>query len=119
MATVFDVFPEVEMEFLTIDSGTVYGDRIVSSKSIKGIFKTRAGETQMTNMENLTATATAHVHPEDFGDYVSLIGNGISYNGTGYKIVGLTAGTNFATGVTEHLTLTLEVAQYVDNRESE
>lgn len=115
MATVFDVFTEVGMNYLTVDSGAVYGDRVTSSRPIKGIFKTRAGQTQTNNMENLTSTATAHVHPEDFDDWIGLVGNGISYNGTDYSIVGMTVGANFVTGKTEHLTLTLEVADYASN----
>lgn len=114
MTTVFDVFPEVEMEYLTISRGNVYGNTVTDSKTIKGIFKLRAGETRSLNMEGYTSTATVHVHPEDFADDGNLVGNGIRYDGIDYEIIGMTAGTNFANSETEHLTLTLGVANYAN-----
>ena len=117
MATVFDLFKEVEMNYLTISRGDVYGSIVESSKPINGIFKLRLGEVQTSNMENLTATATAHVHPEDFENADGIVGNGIRYNGTDYTITAVTAGTDFSRGVIEHLTLSLEVAVYVSESE--
>lgn len=100
------------MEFLAVKQSTVYGDRIVDRKPIKGVFKTRNGETMNQNAGLRTSSATAHVHPEDFKDVDNIVGHGIAYGGQEYAIRGVTIGTNFDTGETEHLTLTLEVANY-------
>lgn len=113
MATVFDVFKEVQMDYLKIKQSTTYGDRIVDETPIKGIFKVRNGESQNYDMELKTSTATAHLHPEDFGNPNELVGNGIRCNDQTYQIIGITGGANFATGQMEHLTATLEVADYV------
>lgn len=111
--TVFTVFREVEMEYLALKS-QAFGDQIQSTKTIKGIFKLRTGETSVLNAGLLTANATAHVHPEDFTDS-ELVGNGIRYNGQTYEIVGLTEGRNFETNVVEHLTLTLQRLKAVES----
>lgn len=100
------------MEFLEIDDGTVYGKNIKSCQPIKGIFKTRNGETMNQNAGLRTSSATAHVHPEDFENVDRIVGNGIRYLAQDYSITGMTAGVNFDNGKTEHLTLTLEVAKY-------
>ena len=111
MATVFDVFREVEYEYLTISRGTVYGNRVVTSTPLMGVFKLRSGMTQGTR-ELATSAATIHAHPEDFTDIDEIVGNGVAFGGETYRIAGVTAGTNFDNGVTEHLTLTLEVESY-------
>lgn len=112
MDTVFTLFKEVEMEFLTVQQGTVYGNTVVDRKPIKGVFKARNGETFNQNAGLRTSSATAHVHPEDFQDVDGIVGNGIAYSGQEYTIQGVTVGTNFDTGKVEHLTLSLEVADY-------
>lgn len=112
MDTVFTLFNEVEMDFLTIRQGTVYGDTVIDRKPILGVFKTRNGESFNQNAGLRTSSATAHVHPKDFEDVDGLVGNGIQYCGQTYSITGVTAGTNFDNGRIEHLTLTLEVAKY-------
>lgn len=112
MDTVFTLFREVEMEYLTIDRGNVYGNTITSRKPIKGVFKTRNGESMNQNAELRTSSATVHVHADDFNGTNGIVGNGIAYQGETYSITGVTAGTNFDTGRIEHLRLTLEVADY-------
>lgn len=112
MDTVFTLFKEVEMKFLTVEQGTVYGNQVIDRKPIKGVFKTRNGQTFNQNAGLRTSSATAHVHPEDFQDVDGIVGNGISYCGQDYSITGVTVGTNFDTGKVEHLTLSLEVADY-------
>lgn len=112
MDTVFTLFNEVEMEFLTVEQGTVYGNRVVDRKPIKGVFKTRNGRTFNQNAGLRTSSATVHVHPEDFEDVDGIVGNGIAYCGQEYVIQGVTVGTNFDNGNIEHLTLSLEVANY-------
>lgn len=118
MATVFDAFEEVQMDYLTVEQSTIYGDTITDEKPIMGIFKVRNGQTQNFEMELKTSTATVHAHPEDFNDVNSIVGNGIRYNGQTYSIVGITGGQNFDNGQMEHLTFTLEVADYVGSSES-
>lgn len=112
MDTVFTLFNEVEMEFLTVEQGTVYGNQVVDRKPIKGVFKARNGQTFNQNAGVRTSSATVHVHPEDFQGVDGIVGNGIAYLGQEYAIQGVTVGTNFDTGVIEHLTLSLEVANY-------
>ena len=107
MSTVFTVFREVSMDYLVLQRGAVYGNLIASEKTISGIFKVRSGMNTTNGLEAKDSSATAHVHPEDFDDIDSIVGNGIRYNGAEYEIVGLTEGRNFATNEVEHYTLTL------------
>lgn len=112
MDTVFSLFNEVEMKFLTVEQGTVYGNQVIDRKPIKGVFKTRNGQTFNQNAGLRASSATVHVHPDDFEDVDGIVGNGISYCGQDYSITGVTVGTNFDNGKVEHLTLSLEVADY-------
>ena len=113
MATVFDLFEQVPYEYLVVGRGGVMGNTIISRTTYNGVFKLRSGMTQSpTNMEVSTSDATLHVHPEDFADKNAIVGNGICIDGKDYEIVGMTEGKNFHDGITEHLTLTLEVADY-------
>lgn len=112
MDTVFSLFNEVEMKFLTVEQGTVYGNQVIDRKPIKGVFKTRNGQTFNQNAGLRSSSATVHVHPDDFEDVDGIVGNGISYCGQDYSITGVTVGTNFDNGKVEHLTLSLEVADY-------
>lgn len=113
--TVFDMFVEVPFEYLTISRGEVYGNRIISQKTLRGIVKIKEGMVSQGNQETRKSSNTVHVHPEDFVDLTCerIIGNGIRYNNADYSIVGVTEGRNFDTNEIEHLTLTLERAEYV------
>lgn len=124
MANVFDVFSLVEMNYLEISSGTVYGNRITSKRPIMGIFKSRAGMVTSNNMEAHTSSSTVHVMPKDFPEIMAednqyaideLVGNGIEYAGQFYRISGATGGKNFDNGELEHITLTLEKEDYADD----
>lgn len=112
--TVFDLFSQVEMEYLTVKQGGALGDTVEVEKTINGIFKDRSGQTSQNGMESHTSSATVHVHPEDFDieSVQDLVGHGIRYGGVDYGIVGATAGTNFDNHKVEHYTLTLQVAKY-------
>ena len=112
-ATVFDVFTEQIFEYLTISRGEVYGNRVVDSWMISGIFKER-NNMNISDREVPQSSATAHVHPEDFADVSEIIGNGVRYHGKDYTIVKVTEGRNFDNNKVEHLTLTLERANYVE-----
>lgn len=107
MASVFDVFKQVSMEYLVLGRGKVYGDLTEDTKTIQGIFKVRSGMNTSGGIEAKDSSATVHVHPEDFTTLDNIIGNGIKYDGITYEIVGLTEGRNFATNQVEHITLTL------------
>ena len=107
MATVFDVFREVDLTYLALNRARVYGNLIDQEKPIKGIFKVRSGMNTTNGLEAKDSSATAHVHPEDFESIDGIIGNGIRYNGVDYEIVGLTEGRNFNNNEVEHYTLTL------------
>lgn len=115
MATVFDVFREVEMTYVDLARARVYGDLIKSSKQIKGIFKYRAGMNATNGLEASDSSATVHVHPEDFDGINDIVGNGIVYDGADYEIVGITEGRNFDTNEVEHYTLTLQRANTLQN----
>ena len=114
MTTVFDVFREDYFIYLEISRGEVYGNRIVSQKKLRGVVKIREGMTNQLNREDRESNSTVHVHPENFAKMTreEIIGNGIRYNDTDYSIVGMTEGKNFDTGTVEHLTLTLERANF-------
>ena len=116
MATVFDIFKEVSFVYLTISRGEVYGNRIVNQKTLNGVVKIREGMTNQMNRETRDSSSTVHVHPEDFAGLTreEIIGNGIQYGGADYSIVGMTEGRNFETNEVEHLTLTLERANFTN-----
>lgn len=115
MATVFDVFREVEMTYVNLARARVYGDLIKESKQIRGIFKVRSGMTTTNGAEASSSSATVHVHPEDFDGIDDIVGNGIVYDGADYEITGITEGRNFDTNEVEHYTLTLERANVAQN----
>ena len=115
--TVFDMFVEVPFEYLTISRGEVYGNRIIGQKTLRGIVKIKEGMISQGNQEIRKSNNTVHVHPGDFVGLTceQIIGNGIRYNNADYSIVGVTEGRNFDTNKIEHLTLTLERAEYVSD----
>lgn len=95
------------MDYLVLDRARVNGNLIKESKVISGIFKVRNGKTTGGNYEAFSSNATAHVHPQDFDDIQSLVGNGIRYNGVDYEIEGAVEGKNFNTNEVEFYRLTL------------
>lgn len=120
MTTVFTAFKEVPYTFLEITRGTVYGNRIKSETELMGVFKLRSSDGQMQNIENWQSSATLHAHPEDYKAYstADLVGQGVRVDGIDYQITSVTDGRNFSTGVTEHLTFTLERAELVENSDA-
>lgn len=116
--TVFDVFQQMPYEFLTISRGTVKGNVITSKDSFLGIFKLRENQETQGNIELYQSSATLHAHPEDFESFEvvpDLVGQGIRVNGKTYEITNVTGGMNFADGQMEHLTFTLQRAEFIDN----
>lgn len=112
--TVFDTFVETPYTFLTITRGNVYGNQITSESNYTGVFKLRSDSNSSNNIEIRESRATLHAHPEDYSEYTyaDLVGQGIRYNGVDYEISSVTGGMNYQTGIMEHLTFTLERAEY-------
>lgn len=109
--TVFQAFPELMQTytFLELGQGGIYGNGIISETQAEGIFKTRKGLLQNGNVENLNSTSTLHIKPtESFIATVNgnLIGHGIRFGGSDYRIEGLTGGKPGP--MSEHYTLTLK-----------
>lgn len=114
--TVFDVFRETDYTYLKIKRGQIHGNVIVEEVPLKGIFKRRENQESFNNIELYQSNATIHAHPEDFNNFEELIGNGVRVCGQTYEITNFTVGTNFDTGETEHITLTLQRASFTDGR---
>lgn len=114
--TVFDVFQEVEFEYLTISRGTVYGNRILDIKTLRGIVKIDEDMTAG-DRETRKSGSRVHAHLEDFDGLIAeeIVGNGIRYEGADYTITGVSEGRNFDNNEVEHLTLMLERANYVSD----
>lgn len=113
--TVFDMFSLTPYDFLEVTRGTVYGNRITSEKAnLLGVFKLRANMQQSGNIETELSSATLHAKPEDFAETLTpdLVGQGVRVEGVTYQIISVTEGKNFETGEVEHLTFSLERANY-------
>lgn len=111
--TVFDTFPEISYNFLTISRGSVKGNVITQASSFNGIFKLRESQETNGNIELYQSSATLHVHPDDYST-TDLVGQGVEVDGITYEITNVTGGMNFANGQMEHLTFTLERAEFID-----
>ena len=118
MMTVFELFGSVSYKFLLTAHSTIAGDVIQSATTYQGIFKLRDGMVEGDRALR-TSDATIHVHPEDYANPETLVGNGILYDGVFYEIVGCTAGTNFETHEVEFYRLTLEVHKYQNEKDFE
>lgn len=115
--TVFDLFNEIEYGYIQLNRGTVFGNIAEgNARTLRGVFKFRRGYTRTgANMETFSGeTPTLHAHPEDFAPTDQIVGNGVVVDGIEYEIAGVTKGTNFDTGVVEHLTFTLREVNYAD-----
>ena len=123
MATVFDIFKQVEYGYVKLNRGTVFGNveeedenNTPAVKTLKGVFKFRRGMTiDGNNMESFGGDIpTIHAHPEDFDADDPIVGNGVIYDGIEYEISGITKGTNFDTGEVEHIRMSLKEVNYAD-----
>lgn len=115
MQTVFTSFKIIPYDFLEISRGTVYGNKIVASKDgLTGVFKLRSNSSNSNNIELYNSSATLHTRPEDYEgiSFADLVGQGVRVEGVTYSITNVTEGKNFNNGVTEHLTFTLERAEF-------
>lgn len=114
--TVFDLFPLTDYEYLEVDRGGVYGNKVADKRSLLGVFKLRSGRT-MGSQEVSTSEATLHVQPSDFPTDHDFVGDGVRVRGVDYQIVGVTEGFNFETNEVEHYRLTLERADYGESND--
>lgn len=114
--TVFDLFVQIDYDFLTISRGNVYGNRITASRTLKGVFKLRSKMDKANGMELLNSDATLHAHPEDFADMNTndLVGQGVRVNGQDYSIEGVSEGMDFDTGILEFIYIRLQKATFVE-----
>ena len=114
MDTVFDLFQEIDYDFLEVARGGIAGNTVVKHEGLRGVFKLRAGtsDSPVSDMEIRNSTASLHAHPEDFENLDNLVGNGVRVNGVDYEITSMTGGMNFDTGIMEHLTFNLQRADY-------
>lgn len=117
MATVFDLFKQTQYGYYELSRGTVFGNIQGSeeARTLMGVFKKRKGFTiDGRNMETFGSDSpTLHAHPEDFSDGDPIVGNGVIVDGVKYEIKGATYGTNFDTGVVEHIRLTLQESDFI------
>lgn len=109
---VFDVFKETPYTLLITKRGKLDGNIIVKEVELSGIFKQRENQATTNNIELYQSSATLHVHPEDYEGIENFVGLGIRVNGIDYEVQSMTRGTNFDSGITEHLTFTLERAEF-------
>lgn len=114
METVFDLFQQVDYDFLEVARGGIAGNTVIKREGLRGVFKLRAGSgnSPTSEMEVKNSTASLHAHPEDFENLDNLVGNGVRVNGVDYEITSMTGGMNFDTGIMEHLTFNLQRADY-------
>lgn len=114
METVFDLFQQVDYDFLEVARGGIAGNTVIKREGLRGVFKLRAGSgnSPTSEMEVKNSTATLHAHPEDYPDIDAIVGNGVRVAGVDYEITSVTGGMNFDTGKMEHLTFSLQRADY-------
>lgn len=111
MQDIFSNFKPIPYTFLELGQGGIRGNKTLYTQDAYGVFKLRRGITNGQDVQNAISTATLHIRPdEDFLTCMKeIVGNGIAINNQKYRIIGMTNGSNFETGVLEHITLTLQV----------
>lgn len=118
---IFDVFDLTDYTFLQISRGGVAGNTIVGSYTTDGVFKLRSSFVRGENAETKESNATLHVRPsESFLGVLNnnLVGHGVRVGDKDYEVIGQTGGKNFANGVMEHYTATLQETSFADYEES-
>lgn len=116
--TVFDIFDLQDYEFLTVERGGVYGNRITGTYQAQGVFKLRNEMIMVNNQELRQSAATLHVRPDESFITSVAVGQGIRCMGQDYEIIGQTGGKNYDNGVLEHYTLSLQNTDYSDYTET-
>lgn len=109
--SVFDVFDLTNYTFLELSRGGVAGNTVVNQYDTTGVYKLRSDIVRGENAETKESNATLHVRStESFlsGLDNNLVGHGVLVADKQYEIVGQTGGRNYANGVLEHYTATLQ-----------
>lgn len=119
--TVFEAFPEgiIDYVFLRIVRGGIKGNYVDERFNARGIFKEKRGLTRSDNVDNAQSSSRLHIYPTEafigsVGGLKRLTGHGVQVNGYDYSIVGFTVGKNYKNGQVEHITLTLDPADFGD-----
>lgn len=109
--TVFELFSETKYEFLEIERGTVYGNRIVSVVGeFDGVFREKSGMRRGSNGEVFAESSKLYAKPNDLPE--NIVGCGVRVSGKVYEITSVVEGKNFDSGEVEHLVLTLERTEF-------
>lgn len=113
--SVFDVFDEVEYQYLAITRGGVYGNVITNTYNAVGVADIDGGMVTSNNQETHQSDSLLYIYPEESflpTNPKQLIGNGVRIDGNDYEIIGFGTGKNQDTGEIEHYELTLQAADY-------
>jgi len=114
---VFDIFEEVNYQYLEISRGGVYGNRITDSHDAFGVADIDGGMITSNNQETHQSDSLLYIYPDESfipSNPKKFVGNGIRIGGNDYEIVGYGIGRNQDDGVIEHYELTLQAADYAE-----
>lgn len=108
----WNLFTTTDYTFLELSSG-IGGNKVVTETTGNGILKHRTGMVQEVGTETLTSESTLHIRPSEafistVGGHSQLVGHGIRAEGKDYRIIGVTAGTDFDSGSIEFYRATLK-----------
>lgn len=118
---VFDVFDEVDYQYLEISRGGVYGNRIVNTHEATGVADLDGGMVTGNNQETHQSDSLLYIHPDETfvpTNPKDFVGQGIHIGGNDYEIIGYGVGKNQDDGILEHYELTLQAADFSDDEES-
>lgn len=113
--SVFDVFEEVNYQYLVISRGGVYGNIITATNDATGVADIDGGMVTSNNQETHQSDSLLYIHPnESFlpSNPKDFVGQGIRIDGNDYEIIGFGVGRNQDEGLIEHYELTLQSADY-------
>lgn len=117
---VFDVFEEVNYQYLEISRGGVYGNRITETYEAVGVADIDGGMVSTNNQETHQSDTLLYIYPDESfmpANPKEFVGNGIRIDTNDYEIVGYGIGRNQDEGVIEHYELTLQSADFSDYME--
>lgn len=112
---VFDLFDEVDYQYLVISRGGVYGNRITGTHDAVGVADIDGGMVTSNNQETHQSDSLLYIHPDETfmpSNPKQFVGNGIRIDANDYEIIGFGVGKNQDEGDIEHYELTLQAADY-------
>lgn len=115
--SVFEVFDEVDYQYLEISRGGVYGNRIATTHEATGVADIDGGMVTSNNQETHQSDSLLYIHPTESFQPTNpkdFVGQGIRIGDNDYEIIGFGIGRNQDEGVIEHYELTLQSADYSD-----